>query len=112
MNRAVSVFLAVLIAAPLPLIAGSSSMTEWLNNRFNPETVEMRGVEGLRDRIVDGKLRLDLHSFLELVLRNSTAINLERLNVYTQADAITAAKSPLDQFLNLSIKATRTLEPP
>ena len=51
-------------------------------------------MQGLADRIVDGKLHLTVKDFLELVLKNSTEINLTRLDVYTAADQITAAKAP------------------
>ena len=48
-----------------------------------------------------GKLNLTLKTFLELVLKNSTAVNLVRLNVYTANASIQAAKAPYDPATSL-----------
>jgi outer membrane protein TolC len=71
----------------------------------------MRPIEGIQERVTDGKLHLTLKTFLELVLRNSTDINLIRLNVYTQADQITAAKAPLDPSLQFGFNVLRSVSP-
>jgi len=60
---------------------------------------------------VDGKLHLTLKDFLELVLKNNTAIALTRLDVYTAADAVTAAKAPYDPLLTANFQALRSLSP-
>ena len=80
----------------------------WVNRRFNPETVQVREVQGIAERIVDGKLHLTLKDFLELVLRNSTEVNLTRLDVYTAADQIRAAQAVFDPFLSLGFNALRS----
>jgi len=85
MNR----ILALILCCPL-LFADSLPVPGWVSRRFNPATVQPRDVQGLAARIADGKLRLTLRQFLELVLANSTDINITRLDVYTSADQVRA----------------------
>jgi outer membrane protein len=90
---------------------GSSfSFRDYLQKRFHPESVKERDVEGLDQHIRDGKLVLDVKSFLSLLLKNSTDIRLTQLDVYTAADAITGAKAPFDPTLLLSFNATRSVQ--
>src|SRR5208282_66330 len=89
---------------------GPISLHEYLQKRFHPDSVQERDIEGLDQRIQDGKLALDLKSFLELVLKNSTEIRLTQLDIYTAADAITNAKAPFDPQLLLNFNATRTIQ--
>ncbi len=90
--------------------AGMPSLHDYLQKRFHPESVQERDVEGLDQQIRDGKLVLDLKSFLSLVLKNSTDIRLTQLDVYTAADAITGAHAPFDPQLLLSFNATRSVQ--
>lgn len=90
--------------------AGTFSLHDYIQKRFHPETVQERDVEGIDQRVQDGKLVLDLHSFLALVLKNSTDIRLTQLDVYTAAGNITGAKTPFDPTLLLSFNATRTAQ--
>jgi outer membrane protein TolC len=78
--------------------------------RFHPDTVVERDVEGLEQRIQNGKLVLNLKSFLALVLENSTGIRLTQLDVYTAADAVTSAKAPFDPQLLLEFSAQRSVQ--
>ncbi len=71
----------------------------------------MRDVAGLQDRISDGKLHLTIKDYLELVLKNSTDVNLVRLDVYTAAEAITAAKAPYDPLLAFGFNSLRASSP-
>ena len=66
--------------------------------------MKVRDVQGISEHIVDGKLHLKLKDFLELVLKNSTDINLTRLDVYTAADQIEAAKAVYDPTLALRVQ--------
>ncbi len=97
-------------AAPLAL-AGTLPVPAWLDHRFHPETVRVREVEGINERIRDGKLNLTLKTFLELVLRNSTDINLSRLDVYTVADQIRSSKAVFDPSVTLGFTALRSVSP-
>ncbi len=100
----------LLLAAPL-LRGATVPMRDWLDRRFHPRTVEVRPVEGLAERTVNGALHLHLKDFLDLVLKNSTEINLARLDVYTAADQIIAAKAPLDTSLSLGFSTLRSTSP-
>ena len=95
---------AMLRAATLPVPA-------WIDRRFNPETVQVREVQGLTERMAGGKLRLTVKDFLELVLRNSTDINLTRVDVYTAADQIMAAHAVFDPAVSLGFNTLRSISP-
>jgi outer membrane protein len=83
----------------------------WITKRFNPETVEVSDVQGISQRIVGGKLNLTLKSFLELVLKNSTDINLTRMDVYTAADQVKAAHAVFDPAVSLGFNTLRAASP-
>ena len=76
-----------------------------------PNTVQVREVKGITDRIVDGKLSLTLKTFLELVLMNSTDINLTRLDVYTASTQILAAHAPYDPTAGVGFSTFRSVSP-
>jgi outer membrane protein TolC len=79
--------------------------------RYQPPNVDVRPVQGINERLVDGKLHLKLKDFLELVLKNNTDIALTRLEVYNAVDAITAAKAPYDPQFSASFNAERSVSP-
>lgn len=81
------------------------------HRRFNADSVEVRSVEGLVDRIRNGQLHLNQRLFLELMLKNSPDIQLARLDVYTPANRIIAAKAPFDPALSLGFTAQRSISP-
>lgn len=85
--------------------------TRYWKNRFGAEGVTEREVEGLDQRIVNGKLHLQLREFLGLVLKNFADIQITRLDVYTAADQIVSAKNPFDPNLNLSFNTVRSVSP-
>ena len=78
--------------------------------RFHPDTVVERDVDGLEQRIQNGKLVLNLKTFLALVLKNSTGILLTQLDVYTAADAITSAFAPFDPQVLFQFNAQRSVQ--
>jgi outer membrane protein len=108
-------FLAVVLAAqllsPLPLSAATIKVPDWVYRRFHPDTVQVRDVQGISEHIVDGKLQLKLKDFLELVLKNSTDVNLTRLDVYTAADQVEAAKAVYDPTLSFGFNTFRSVAP-
>jgi outer membrane protein TolC len=83
----------------------------WVDRRFNPETVQVSEVHGLTERTSGGKLQLTVKDFLELVLRNSTDINLTRVDVYTAADQIVAAHAVFDPAVSLGFNTLRSISP-
>jgi outer membrane protein len=96
MNR---LLVAALLAAQIPL--GASRIP----------AVDVLPVQGIAERLVDGKLHLQLKEFLELVLKNNTGIAITRLDVYTAADAVTAAHAPYDPLFIASFQALRSSSP-
>ncbi len=109
-------FLAVVLAAqllsPLPLAAAPPvKVPDWVYRRFHPDTVKVRDVQGISDHVRDGKLYLNLKDFLELVLKNSTDVNLTRLDVYTAADQVEAAKAVYDPTLAFGFNTFRSVAP-
>ena len=58
-----------------------------------------------------GKLELTLKTFLPLVLKNSTDVNLARVDVYLAADQITAAEAPFDPTLSFGFNTLRSVSP-
>jgi outer membrane protein len=107
MNR----FTAALALFLSSCLAGSLPVPQWLSKRFNPETVELHSVEGLSDYMIGGKLELTLKTFLPLVLKNSTDVNLARVDLYTAADQITAAEAPFDPTLVFGFNTFRSVSP-
>lgn len=111
MNRTIAALLAFFLLTSLPSFPASLPFNDWFYRRFHASEIALRPIEGIQERVSDGKLRLTLKDFLELVLRNSTDINLIRLNVYTAADQIVAAKAPLDPSLQLGFNTLRSVTP-
>ena len=106
MNRLLA---ALLIAVNL---RAADFLTDRFTRKIERQQVRVHDVEGLPQHIVDGKLHLHLRDFLELLLKNSTTVQLNRLDVYNAADAIIAAKAPFDPLLQPSFNTQRTLTPP
>jgi outer membrane protein TolC len=107
MNR----FVALFVMTGLLLQAASVPVPGFVTRRFNPESVQVRDVQGLAARISGGKLNLTLRDFLELVLANSTDINISRLDVYTAADQIKAAHAVFDPLVSLGFNTLRSVSP-
>ncbi|MDQ1473443.1 MAG: outer membrane protein [Bryobacterales bacterium] len=103
--------LAVLLICAMLLPGASVPVPMWVESRFNPDTVKLRDVSGIAERIADGKLNLMLIGFLELVLRNSTDINLTRLDVYTAANQIQFARAVFDPVVALGFNTVRSVSP-
>jgi outer membrane protein len=93
------------------LAPAEDPVRSYWQRRFNAPEVAERPVEGLAERIADGKLHLQLREFLALVLKNFTDIQITRLDVYTAADAIINAKTPFDPALNLGFNTERSVFP-
>jgi outer membrane protein TolC len=109
MNKTLAV---LLVAAALWPCRADDLLSEYFSRKIASQQVKVQEVEGLQQHIAGGKLHLHLHDFLELVLKNSADIQIVRMDVYTAAAAVTAAKAPFDPSLSPSFTASRTLTPP
>ncbi len=57
------------------VMAAADPFTNYVDWRYHPQNMQVRDIEGLRERIVDGKLHLRLREFLELVLSSTLSIS-------------------------------------
>jgi hypothetical protein len=110
-RKVCSLLLILLSMMPSSVWSQNVPFGTFIHRQFYPETVRVEDVSGIKERMVDGKLHLTLHDFLELVLKNSTEIRLARLDAYTAADQITAAKAPLDPLLTGGYNTLRSIVP-
>lgn len=76
-----------------------------------PYDVEIESVGRLEDFVVDGKVELSLRAYLELVMANNPDVNLQKLSVYEQENAIQRALSPFDPTFGANFTATRAQTP-
>ena len=85
------------------------TLPNFVMERFRGPNVLVRDVEGIQDRVHDGKLHLTVKDFLTLLLKNNTEINMARLDVLSAADQILGAKAPFDPSVTASFNSTRSL---
>jgi outer membrane protein len=84
---------------------------KFVADRFRGTEVQVREVQGVQERVHDGKLYLRVKDFVALVLKNNTEINLTRLDVLNAADAVLSAKAPFDPNLTAGFNSTRSNSP-
>jgi outer membrane protein len=101
--------LTLLGSSALPLRSQQLTFPERIHRYFHPDIVKVEEVQGLNERIADGKLHLNLKAFLELVMKNSPDIRISRLDLYTAADLIIAAKAPTDPVLTGGFNTQRLI---
>ncbi|MBA3973913.1 MAG: hypothetical protein C0504_06805 [Candidatus Solibacter sp.] len=75
------------------------------------KSVTLRPPIRLKDFVVDGKLRLSLRDYLDLVVNNNTDIGIQRLTLETPMNAIQRASAIFDPALTASYGATRSTTP-
>jgi outer membrane protein TolC len=77
-----------------------------------PQTrVELQPASHLEDFIVDGKLELSLHSYLELVMANNTDIQIQRVSLETYRNNVTRGYGIFDPSFVGSFSTTREKTP-
>ncbi len=115
LHRAALVCLVLVLLLPSALmpesLPGPGWWASWWERRLYPEIVQVREVKGVAERIVNNTLSLTLKSFLELVMMNSTDINLTRLDVYTASTQILAARAPYDPLASAGFSTFRSVSP-
>ena len=85
------------------------TLPNFVMERFRGPNVLVRDVEGVQERVHDGKLYLHVKDFLTLLLKNNTEINLARLDVLSSADQILGAKAPFDPNVTASFNNNRSI---
>ncbi len=93
------------------LFSASDPFQRYVDWRYHPPNMHIRNIQGLEERVVDGKLHLRLREFLELVLKNSADIQMTRLDVFTAANNVISANAPFDQNLALGFNTLRSVSP-
>jgi len=73
--------------------------------------VELSPPMRLEEFAAGNKLEISLRSYLELVLANNTDIQIQRLSIEPQRDAITRALAPFDPSVTASFQSTRSTTP-
>jgi outer membrane protein len=71
--------------------------------------VELQAPVRLKDFVVNGKLTLSLHDYLDLVMANNTDIAISRLNVETPRNNVWGAFGKFDPTLQFNLSAQRQL---
>lgn len=80
----------------------------WRRRFYRPSTiVNISGPKGLRQFVVDDKLRLGLRDFLGLTLDNNYDVTVQQLSVLIQDNAITRAFSIFDPTVATGFSVTR-----
>ncbi len=95
----------------LGINAKAADWTGYLKRRFGGSDVQVREVQGLQQRIQDGKLVLHLHDFIELMLKNSPDVQLAATRCVTASDRIVAAENPFDPVVIGSFQTQRSVTP-
>ena len=72
---------------------------------------QLPGPEGLRDYLVDGKLRLNLSDAIRLTLLNNTEVRVNQLQYESTRFAIQRAYQPFDPVFNSGFSAVRQTVP-
>ena len=108
MSKSFRLLLSLLL---LTSAVGALPLPASLRERYRGPVVRVHEVEGVDERVQDGKLSLRFKDFLTLVLKNNTEIHLTRLDVMTAADAVLAAKSPFDPSYTLGWNTQRSVAP-
>src|SRR5690349_17228743 len=80
--------------------------------RSRPEVpISVPGPQGLKDFLVDGKLRLTLDDAIRLTLMNSTDVHLDELPVENAKFSIERAYAPFDPTATSSFTTSRATAP-
>jgi outer membrane protein TolC len=111
MSRTAARLAALFLTVCVVFGTAADPVSGYWHRRFNADSIDVKEVQGLTQHIQDGKLHLHLREFLELMLKNSPDVQLARLDVYTAATQIMAAKAPFDPTLGLGFTAERSISP-
>ena len=111
MSRRAAACCAALLTLASLMQGESNPVGNYFRHRFTADGKQIGEVEGLSERIRDGRLHLRLRDFLELVLKNSTDIQITRLDTFTAANQIVSAKAPFDPSITAAFTAQRSISP-
>jgi outer membrane protein len=103
----------LLYLAAAPVKAQTFPSPEWFRERFKQAPLPQRVPEpaGLRDFVVNGKLRLSLTDAIKLTLANNTNVRLNQLQYESTRFSILSAYAPFDPLFVSSFNANRNTSP-
>jgi len=112
-SRALLALLVLLTAATATAQFRTFPNRAYWNEQWSPAPydVEIESIARLEDFVIDGRVELSLRAYLELVMANNPDVNLQKLAVYEQENAIARALSPFDPTFDASFNATRAQAP-
>lgn len=111
MSRRAVALVCIFLTTAFTAQTASDPVSNYLQHRFSAPPTRVTDVQGLRERIHDGRLILHVRDFLELYLLNSTDVRLTRLDTFTAANQISAAKAPFDPAITAQFNAVRSVSP-
>ncbi|MGO9271682.1 MAG: TolC family protein [Terriglobia bacterium] len=76
-----------------------------------PPPAQVKGPEGLRDYVADGKLRLTLHDAVRLALLNNTDVRVDQLQIENAKYGVLSAYGPFDPQFQTNYNSNRTSSP-
>ncbi len=98
-------------APRFPQFGSKSYISTIFRNSFDTPRVELSGPIKLSEYVVDNKLELSLRSYIELVMANNTDIQIQKLLIEPQRNAITRAFSIFDPVFTASFNTQRSETP-
>lgn len=110
----------LVVAASFALLSAGSSVTaqtfpspRWFRNVvLGPDIpLQIPGPQGLRDFVVNGKLRLGLADAVQLTLANNSDVHINQLNYEVTRFAILRARQPFDPLFSSNFNQLRSTSP-
>jgi outer membrane protein TolC len=98
-------------APKYPVFGSKAYISTILRNSFDTPEIQLAGPIKLADYVVDGKIELSLRSYIELVMANNTDIQIQKLLIEPQRNAITRAFSIFDPLFTANFNAQRSQTP-
>jgi HAE1 family hydrophobic/amphiphilic exporter-1 len=99
------------LLAPLVAEAQTFPTADYFRRMRYHSPASLPAPEGLRDRVVDGKLRLSLRDTIELVLANNTDVQINRLAYEQTRYSLLRSYSAFDPLFTASFDTRRSTTP-
>ena len=104
---------ALFIASARPVAAQTSPKPDYFHKMWAPAAIPDRvpGPEGLRDYVIDGKLRVSVDDAVRLTLLNNTTMRLDALMVDQARNNVLGSYAPFDPQEVTSVSSNRSSSP-
>ncbi len=107
------IVLSLFIASAQPVAAQTFPKPDYFQQMWAPAAIPDRvpGPEGLRDYVIDGKVRLSVDDAVRLTLLNNTNLRIEVLAVDQARNSLLGSYSPFDPQQVTSFSSNRATSP-